>query len=303
MRKDTDKVAVIEKNQLITRPVLEKRSPFVTWVVRPFGWFFLLVGLIWTVMLLGFLKPWEFLTLVDWDYFGEATGGSIGLATLGAIILSFEHVIHQLRLQQQTEKTQYQPFVTCAALLYYSVEGIEDKKAKVKITNPVLKLRIQNLGDSPATFIDVEIRKFCFIPGMSRISCLDKLKIKLRHIDYLGQRVSEADGTQEVELSLSEELPEEVATLIDSILLESSSDPGKLELKLRIRHANIMGLEYTRHGTFSWSRELCSGDKSNQEQVEYIKNFQKARASSSSEKTSIGQFIRFSQPLQATVEP
>jgi hypothetical protein len=305
MRTDTHKVLGKEKNQLIARHILEEGHHSVTWLARLLGGGFLIGGVAWAVKLWSVLSSHiDSSNLQHWGLFGDAVGAPIGLATLGTLILSFEYVNRQLRAHQQTEKTQYQPVVTCMALLDYSVEGT-NKEEKIKITEPVLKLRVRNFGHSPATFIDIEIEDFYIMrAGGVTVPLYDKLNSSSMHIDHLWEHASGTNGMQhKVELSLSDELPEEVATLIDKILdPKGDSYKDKLELTLRITHENVMGLEYMRGGTFSWSRTLCERDKSEREQVEYIESFQKARTNGSPKERTIGQFIKRSQPLQAALK-
>lgn len=292
-----------EKNQLIAKPPATKWSPFVALVVRPFGWVFLILGLAGglAIALWCFLpNPPTISTLQDWANFGQAIAGSFALATLGTIILSFEYVSRQLKLQVHTEETRYQPVVACAALLDYRVQGV-DSEDRVTITNPQLKLELENLGDSPATFVDIKFEELLFIAA-DKIDLHDRLKSNSIQIDYIGARLSgDSDEQHYARLMISDELPSEVADLIDGILGRNNPLVGQLKLRLNIRHENVMGLEYTRQGTFIWSSELKKADRSDHLQIDYIESFQSAREKRHT--FSIGHYIMNSEPIQAALEP
>jgi len=317
----------MEKSQLIVRPVYaaKVRATVVTAIF--------LFGMV--VLFIAFADSWRFRHVLVpgldiknlrmtpgpdnpafWGGVGEAIAAYIALATLGAVIASAGFVILQLGGQQQTIKTQYQPVVTCAALLYYVINGV-NSDSKIEIAAPELKLRFRNLGDSPATFIDVSIERLELISEGEKHS-LDKfLKNKQLHHDHLAPWKPEANVLgEEEEITILKELDDKVLdddekvlrdkvlSLIDGILgngpqLPESSKP-RLELWLAIRHRNVMDLSYDRRGLFSWSTGLADPNQSERVQVEYISDIQEARSQRS---VSIGHFIRHTLPLQATVVP
>ncbi|MEN3333357.1 MAG: hypothetical protein V7641_2722 [Blastocatellia bacterium] len=307
-----------QKNQLIARSREPQPPSYVEWIKRG-GMLLLIISGVWLLLLVFTLTPPHLLhpfsfwpspehrehVLHQWAHFGHALAGPFELATLGTIVLSFVHVIHQLRMQEHTLKSQFQPVVTCAALLHYTVEGT-DAPGKIKIKNPSLKLRIRNLGDSPAIFIDIEIEDFCFVPPHGEtLSLYNALNMKSIYIDSLGRGMTEATDRpyEEIELPTKEDLPDEVKKLIDSILASApDSDPGILQLKLWIRHENVLRHDYTNRGTFAWSTNLGQEAKSDREQMEYITNFHRARTNNNQETPSIGQLIKQNQPLQAALE-
>jgi hypothetical protein len=242
-------------------------------------------------------------------HFGHAILGPMELATLGTIILSFVHVIHQLRSQHQTERTRFQPVVTCMALLSYDVAGTNTTE-RVRIDNPGLKLRIRNLGDSPAAFIEIDVKGLCLVTATGQRQSLDEtLKISAVHIDSLGRHDASGIGSEsEIDLSPADALPKAVAQLIASICgAEGGSDEERLELAVAVRHENVMGLQYASEGTFFWSSGLCDRELSDREQFEHLEGMRKAWATAGSEpsgtkrETTIGRYIRRGQTLQAAL--
>jgi hypothetical protein len=340
------------KNQLIPES-LDKPEP---WFLKPIFWvgcLLLAASVVWAIFLCvratpplfhEFSQDTEYLEILEHhSHFGHAALAPLELATFGAVILSFIHLIRELEGQQHTEMTRFQPVVTCVALLDYSVLGVKSDE-KVDIHEPRLKLRIRNLGDSPATFINVDNMRLTYTPNGPSRPVPIKLKNQSIHIDSLAKHASGVNESDyEAELALCEQVvseagpkagkqlvreaegqagkekrkakPEEktLVKLIAGILESEDAKAGKLELALTVAHENVMGLRYFGEGTFGWSHELCNEDKSDPEQIEYIKEFRKARASKSrspakpyekgeiNEKT-IGHFIRYSAPLQAALE-
>lgn len=306
-----------QKNQLIVKANIEVAPAYVKWIKRA-GVAILIISAIWALLIFIILAPLDLFhpsffwpsqevkesLLHQWGRFGHAIGGPFELATLGTIVLSFVHVIHQLRMQEQTAKTQFQPVVTCAALLHYNVEG--DKDTKVNFVNPQLKLRIRNLGNSPATFIDIRIEELYFQPVKGDpIHLRNSLKNSSIYIDSLAKISSASNDIayEEVDLPPIDLISKEIQMLINNILAPTGdqTDGDSLTLRICLKHENVMGLEYITDGTFKWSRRLGDIEQSDREQIEYIKNFQSARQNNN-EKPPIGQFIKHSQPLQAALE-
>jgi len=315
----------VEKNQLIAKQVPEKRSWFKRNIPAVVGIVFFVAGLIWTfiviytffvyLMKLGqggldvwarFYEAWGNLIRLDkenleiWSKFGDATSGSIALAALGTIIISFRYVILQLESQQNIEKTRFQPIVLCSALLDHRVEGT-DSAEKVRIVKPSLKLRIQNIGDSPAMFVQMEIVRCDLITTTGASEPLyAKIKNRKRSIDKLINNDRENVDLY-VDTLITQDLPSSIDGLIYDILDgEVHNDIDRLELEVVISHKNIMGVEYRRQGTFIWSEALRSIENSEFQQLEYLEEFRIARRNPSNKKT-IGQFVRHNMPLHATV--
>lgn len=307
------------KNQLIPRAPKEEKPWFVKYIIA-IGGLLLIGGAAWAAALWWSVAPpiaWLFRhwpkymersdVLFESSHFGHAILGPMELATLGTIILSFVHVIHQLRAQNHTEKTRFQPVVTCTAVLNYDVEGT-DKAERIQIAKPYLKLRVRNLGDSPATFIDIQIKSLYYItPKGAHVRMNDELKIRSLQIDSLGKHDAAVASQCETEISEPTVVPAEIGQLISGILRsEDESDPGELELTVAVRHENVMGLEYAGEGTFFWSRTLHDRKLSDGEQFEYIESFREAREHTEQEqrirgKATIGQFIKRNQTLQAAL--
>jgi hypothetical protein len=318
MKNEPEIQASGHKNQLIAKPYFEAAPKNIKWLTRA-GIVLICVGASWAVALFTSITPNHFLHLLhqwtdaekhhvleQWAHFGHAISGPFELITIGTIVFSFAHVIHQLRMQEQSGRIQFQPVVTCAALLYYNVEGTE-RQERINIAGPHIKLRLRNLGDSPATFVVLEVERLTFVaPDGSRQELEGKLKTKSIYIDSLGQGTTEVGDTSydEAELPASESLPEDVSYLIDSILdTDNRSGSGSLELRLGFKHENVMGLRYQGVGTFVWSKDLLSDrNKSDQRQIEYIHAFQSARRNNGHEGKTIGQFIKNSYPLQAALK-
>jgi hypothetical protein len=335
MNQKQDYMDRAEKNQLIAREIPHKRPWFTRSFVAMVGGGFLAVGLVWTfiIMYVFFMyliksdsadsdiwarvgDSWVHLVRIEdqkldvWSKLGEATSGSLALAALGAIILSFRYVILELEAQQEIERRRFQPVVTCSAYLDYHVEGTESKE-KVKIAKASLKLKIQNIGDSPATFGQVEIKR-CDLNLRGNVSKLFDcyIKGKLRRFDKILHNNSEEYFDQYTDIVIAETFPEAVEELIYGILCSESHDSVScLELEVIISHKNIMGIEYRRQGTFVWSQELRNLDKSELHQLEYLNKFftvrhqvnTKTNRDQNNNTVTIGHFIRYNMPLQAAV--
>src|SRR6266481_678931 len=104
-----------QKNQLIPR-ASEPRTKWYVPLIIASGSLLLISGAIWAGALWWSVAPPISWLLRQWpkymersdalfesSHFGHAFLGPIELATLGTIILSFVHVIHQLRAQNHTE--------------------------------------------------------------------------------------------------------------------------------------------------------------------------------------------------------
>lgn len=320
MKNDEGNLSEQQKNQLIPRAI-EPPTKWYVPLIRAMGFLLLISGTMWAVALWWSVAPPFSWMLRQWpkymersdalfetSHFGHAFLGPVEMATLGTIILSFVHVIHQLRSQNHTEMTRFQPVVICVAVLNFDIEGTAAAE-RIRIAHPYLRLRITNLGDSPATFIGIEVNGLYYIDTKgNRTPLKEKLKLNSARIDSLGKHDAAATFQHETELSTPKDLPKEIVELIDGILrCEDKPDPGRLELTVSIRHENVMRLKYRSEGTFFWSRELFDRKLSDGDQFEYIEKVREARAKQSkvdgaNGNASIGHYIKRGQSLQAALK-
>jgi hypothetical protein len=242
-----------------------------------------------------------------WASVSQAIAAPIALSTMGLVIISSVFVVHQLRSQHQNVQTQYQPVVTCAAVLDYTMKGM-NHPAKVQISEPKVLLRLKNLGDSPALLIDITVTKFVFHPAKGKPhDLMGSLSSHPRHIDHLGQNDwDENSGSGVREIPLSEILPDAVTNLVDGLLTEGGDQlhcNQHLECVIKITHRNIMALKYDSSCRFVWSTGLAAKGGSEHAQLDYIRKLRAARAASERIEPSIGHLLRVRRPLQALVYP
>lgn len=300
----------MEKSQLIMQPVRSRKTVTAIFTLITAVGVGMLVGGLWKAgKYHGHLADMEIkgpkppALYSGWSGAGQATAAYIGLATLGAVIASSGLVVLQLAESRRALKTQYQPVVTCAALLDYKLEGVMDKNTKIKVEEPGIKLRLRNLGDSPATFIEICIERLELFSGETKTP-LDKfVAIKRLNVDHLAPWKY---GDEEL-IPLATKV-NEVGALVNGIL---AYDPTKgappqtarLELRVQVTHRNVMDLFYERRGVFSWSHELAISDHSDRNQKEFLEKSRAALRGDKEENNSVGILLSDPKPLHATVVP
>ena len=301
---------------ILTKPQESCARMYAARVAFGIGLLAFAAGLGWLILNLMALRVDSPITmnakLSSWSDFGQAASAPLALANLGVVIISAYYVVKSLRQAESAVKMGYQPLLACSISLEFDLIGDANKR-HVRIAKPKLSLLLRNLGDSPATFVEIELLRITLRRAMQEAitfaPTLRQGRALLDHLSPGGETMIPILELDSVEgLTCRAAYDKHLVSLVSSILMTLrrngiayqtadttplwlrlwnwirrrsteqviSAMENRLVCEIQLAHRNVLALAYKGQGTIAWDHWVMRNSPCDPSQIEFVEDFDDA---------------------------
>jgi len=212
-----------------------------------------------------------------WSNLGQGSGGPIGLAGFGAVVLSFLSIKRQLHEQELANKQRNMPTVFVQPRLVWvpTCVRLDDKgPPKIEPRELCLEFVVYNVGDSAALELELCLDSFVTAFGSRELNCHACLDDPDDYLEFVLPQKEMSELTSEaicariplVSAGTVVCKPDEGAeemnswpSMLGSILSDWSSEsaPWRMDLTFRASLKSISKQEFRAAGRAIWSGKAC----------------------------------------------
>ena len=251
--------------------------------LRRCGWACLAVAVLWMVLLIEMANwsAWagkdDALSIEFWSNLGQASGGPIGLAGFGAIVLSFVSLKQQLREQEVANKQRSMPTVFVQPRLIWVPTCVRlsgDGPPKVEARELCLEFVVYNVGDSAALELELYLDSFVTEFGQGSIDCRACLDDPDDYLEFVLPQKETSELPSETICARIQLMSAGTVVcdpgertgkfsswpgLLGSILANwpPEKETWRIEIAFRVSLKSISNQEFRAAGRATWSGKAC----------------------------------------------